>query len=87
VSRSAWYQLDGRGAYVGKLAARVATIIVGKHKPIFNPGVDCGDNVVVTNAKHVAFSGKKVEQKHYRWHTQYMGGLKVVPVKKILDEK
>lgn len=71
---------------MGKLAARVATIITGKHKPVFNPAVDCGDNVVVTNAKGLLFSGKKLYQKHYRWHTQWMGGLTIYPAQRLMQD-
>jgi len=86
VRQGAWYKIDARNAIVGKLAARVATIIAGKHKPTFNPCEDCGDNIVVTNAALVAFTGKKASQKHYRWHTQFMGGLTVFPVRRMLAE-
>jgi large subunit ribosomal protein L13 len=62
---------------VGRLACMVAPILVGKHKPIYQPNLDLGDYVVVTNAKDLVFSGKKWKQKLYRWHTGWPGGLKV----------
>ena len=62
-------------------------LLMGKHKPIYQPHRDCGDNVVVVNARHVALTGKKVDQKLYRWHTGYVGGLKEENVKSVLERK
>jgi large subunit ribosomal protein L13 len=87
VKSAAWFHVNAERALVGKLAARVAVIISGKHKPVYNPGVDCGDNVVVTNVRDVRFSGKKLYQKHYRWHTQWMGGLTLYPAQRMMAEQ
>jgi len=72
----AWHHVDASGRTLGKLAERIATVLMGKHKPIFDPAVDCGDYVVVTNAKNVHVSGNKHDQKVYYSHTMYPGGLK-----------
>lgn len=72
----AWYHVDATGHTVGRLAARLSRILMGKHKPIYTPHVDCGDFVVVTNCEKVQFTGKKWTQKIYRHHSMYLGGLK-----------
>jgi large subunit ribosomal protein L13 len=61
---------------VGRLATQIATVLRGKHKPTYAPNVDCGDYVVVINAENVVLTGKKTQQKLYRWHTGFPGGLK-----------
>ncbi|KAI0031262.1 60S ribosomal protein L23 [Vararia minispora EC-137] len=71
-----WHHVDAKGRILGKLAERIATVLMGKHKPIYDPAVDCGDYVVVTNARQVIVTGSKDEQKMYRHHTMYPGGLK-----------
>ncbi|KAH8118845.1 60S ribosomal protein L23 [Phellopilus nigrolimitatus] len=83
----AWHHVDASGRTLGKLAERVATVLMGKHKPMYDPGVDCGDYVVVTNAKNVHVSGKKAEQKVYYSHTMYPGGLKERPFKDLIQRK
>jgi ribosomal protein L13 len=70
---------------VGRAAAHIASLLTGKHKPIYNPAVECGDNVLVTNAERIKFTGKKFDQKHYRWHTGYPGGLQVYPVRRMYE--
>jgi len=82
-----WHHVDASEHSVGRLASRIASILQGKHKPIYNPSVDCGDWVVVTNAEKVVFTGDKWEQKFYRWHTMYPGGLKSVRAKNMLRRK
>lgn len=72
VQRS-WYHVDAEGKVLGRLASRVAVILMGKHKPTFTPGVDGGDFVVVTNARKVKVTGRKEEDKLYRRHTGYIG--------------
>jgi large subunit ribosomal protein L13 len=69
--------VDASGQKVGRLAQKIATILTGKHKPIYHPTADVGDYVVVTNADKVVFTGRKWDQKIYRKHTQHPGGLKV----------
>lgn len=71
-----WYVVDAEKETLGRMAAEIATILMGKNKPTYTPHVDCGDFVVVTNAKQVRTTGKKVEQKLYRHHTGFMGGLR-----------
>ncbi len=70
-----WYVVDAQGQTLGRLAARVATILRGKHKPIFMPGVDCGDFVIVVNADKIKVTGRRLEQKKYYRHSGYPGGL------------
>lgn len=71
-----WFVVDAEGKTLGRLAAQVASILRGKHKPIFTPHVDCGDYVIVVNADKVKLTGRKAEQKVYRWHTGYVGHLR-----------
>lgn len=71
-----WYVVDADGKTLGRLASEVAKILRGKHKPIFTPHVDTGDFVIVVNAEKVKVTGKKMDQKMYRWHTGYVGNLK-----------
>lgn len=71
-----WYVVDADGKTLGRLAAEVAKILRGKHKPIYTPHVDCGDFVIVVNAEKIKVTGKKMDQKMYRWHTGYIGNLK-----------
>jgi large subunit ribosomal protein L13 len=74
-----WYVVDASGQTVGRLSARVASILRGKHKPTFTPFIDMGDDVVIVNAEKVVFKGgSKVEEKMYRHHTGYPGGLKEI---------
>jgi large subunit ribosomal protein L13 len=82
-----WYVLDAEGKVLGRLATRAARLIMGKGKPDWTPGVDCGDHVVVINAAKVRVTGRKLEQKQYRHHTGYPGGLKEVALGKLLAEK
>ncbi len=70
-----WYIVDASEQLVGRLATRIATILMGKHKPTYTPHLDCGDFVVVTHCEKVAFTGKKWRQKVYRRHTGHIGGL------------
>jgi large subunit ribosomal protein L13 len=71
-----WIVIDADGVVLGRLASRVANILRGKHKAIFTPHMDCGDNVVVVNADKIRMTGKKRFQKRYYWHTGYPGGIK-----------
>lgn len=68
--------IDARGQVVGRLASQIAKILTGKDKPTYRPNQDCGDAVVVVNASQVEFTGRKWDNKLYRWHTGYPGGLK-----------
>lgn len=82
-----WILIDAEGLVVGRLAALIATRLKGKHKPIYTPHVDCGDNIVVINAEKVVFSGDKHEDKVYYRHTGYPGGVKETTPRKILEGK
>jgi large subunit ribosomal protein L13 len=79
-----WYVVDAEGKVLGRLATRVATILRGKHKPIFAPHLDVGDHVVVLNAEKVHLTGRKLQNKQYRWHTGYIGGLREMSAEKML---
>lgn len=82
-----WHLVDATSQTVGRLATTIAPILRGKHKPTFRPNGDCGDHVVIVNAEKVHFSGKKWDDKIYRWHTGYPGGLKERPAKEMLERK
>ena len=82
-----WYVVDAEGKTLGRLATKVAAVLRGKHKPTFTPNVDTGDFVIVINTDKVVLTGKKLEDKFYRYHTGYIGGLKEVPYKKLMAEK
>lgn len=82
-----WYLINAEGKPLGRLASEVAKILRGKNKPIFTPNVDTGDHVIVINAEKVVLTGKKLEQKYYRHHSLYPGGLKEVQYKNIMNEK
>lgn len=71
-----WFVVDAEGKTLGRLATQVATILRGKHKPIYTPHVDCGDYVIIVNAEKIEVTGKKRSEKLYRWHTGFPGGLK-----------
>jgi large subunit ribosomal protein L13 len=82
-----WFVVDAAGKTVGRLATEVARILSGKNNPAWTPFMDMGDHVVVINARQVVFKGSKLEQKVYRYHTLYPGGLRETPAKKMLDTK
>jgi large subunit ribosomal protein L13 len=71
-----WVVIDADGVILGRLAAGIATILRGKHRPTFTPSVDCGDNVIVINAEKVKMTGHKAENKNFYYHTGYPGGIK-----------
>ena len=81
-----WYVVDATDIPLGRLASQVAMVLRGKNKPTYTPNVDTGDFVIVINAEKVLLTGKKLEQKLYRYHTGYVGGLKEVQYKKIMEE-
>ncbi len=82
-----WLLIDAEGLVVGRLAALIATRLRGKHKAIYTPHIDCGDNIIVINADKVVFTGNKRTDKVYYWHTGYPGGIKERTADKILDGK
>ena len=71
-----WVVIDAEGLVVGRLAAIVATRLRGKHKPMYTPHLDCGDNVIIINAEKVLLTGNKLRNQVYHWHTGYIGGIK-----------
>jgi large subunit ribosomal protein L13 len=79
-----WILVDAEGAVVGRLASFIAMRLRGKHRPDYTPNVDCGDHVVVINADKVKFTGRKLDQKTYHWHTGYPGGIKSRTAEKVL---
>jgi large subunit ribosomal protein L13 len=82
-----WVLIDGNGLVVGRLASLIAMRLRGKHKATYTPHVDTGDNVIVINAEKVVFTGNKMEDKVYQWHTGYPGGLKERRPRQILASK
>ncbi|WP_374689675.1 50S ribosomal protein L13 [Promineifilum sp.] len=82
----AWYVVDAEGQTLGRLASSVATILRGKHKPIYSPAVDCGDYVVIVNAEKIAVTGRRLEQKRYYRHSLYMGGLREITLRDQLQQ-
>ena len=82
-----WYVVDAEGATLGRLASKVASVLRGKNKPNYTPNVDTGDFVIIVNTDKVVLTGKKLENKFYRYHTGYIGGLKEIPYKKMMAEK
>ena len=76
-----WYLVNAEGKTLGRLAARVAGMLRGKHRPTFTPNVDMGDHVVIVNAEKIQLTGNKMETKLYRRHTGYPGGLKTATAK------
>jgi len=71
-----WVVVDAEGAVLGRLAATIATMLRGKHRPTFTPSVDCGDNIIVINAEKVKMTGRKMEEKIFYYHTGHPGGIK-----------
>jgi large subunit ribosomal protein L13 len=82
-----WYVVDAEGKHLGRLATELATLLRGKHKPQYTPHVDTGDFVVVVNAEKVVVTGRKAEQRVYRRHTGYPGGLRETPYEVMLQRK
>ncbi|MEU8265972.1 50S ribosomal protein L13 [Sphaerisporangium sp. NPDC049002] len=82
-----WYVIDATDVVLGRLATQVATLLRGKHKPIFAPHVDTGDFVIVINADKVALTGNKLEQKKAYRHSGYPGGLRSVSYKELLEKR
>lgn len=81
-----WYIVDAAGKPLGRVAATAATILRGKHLPTFTPHVDCGDHVIIINAADAVLTGRKLDQKKYRRHSGYTGGLKEITYRKLMAE-
>ena len=82
-----WYILDAAGKPLGKTATVAATLLKGKHKPEYTPHADCGDYVIIVNAEKAVLTGKKLDQKYYRTHSGYVGGLKETKYRKLMAER
>lgn len=82
-----WYVVDAADCTLGRLASEVAKVLRGKNKPIFTPHIDCGDYVVVVNAEKVKVTGKKLDQKIYYNHSDYVGGMRETTLKEMLAKK
>ncbi len=82
-----WWVVDAQGKVLGRLASQIARVLMGKHKPYYQPDVDCGDFVIVLNADKLAVTGKRLEQKKYYFHSNYPGGLKERSLAWMLENK
>ncbi len=82
-----WYVVDATDMTLGRLASEVAKVLRGKNKPIFTPHIDCGDNVIVINAEKIKVTGKKLDQKVYYHHSDYVGGLKEATLREKIAKK
>ena len=82
-----WYVIDAANKPLGRVAVAAANILRGKHRPEFTPHVDCGEFVIIINAEKAILTGKKLDQKYYRRHTGYIGGLKEVQYKTLMATK
>ena len=80
-----WYVIDAEGKTLGRVATEAARLLRGKDKPIFTPYVDCGDYVIIVNAAKVAVTGKKLDQKIYFRHSEYVGGVKTATLRQMLE--
>ncbi len=82
-----WYVVDAEGKTLGRMASEVASVLRGKHKPTYTPHVDTGDYVIIINADKVVLTGKKLDQKMFRWHTGYVGHMKERTYRQMMDTK
>jgi len=81
-----WYVVDAEGQTLGRLSTEIANVIRGKKKPIYTPHADCGDYVIVVNAEKIKVTGKKLDQKIYYHHSEYVGGMKETNLKTMLEK-
>ncbi|MCR4591079.1 MAG: 50S ribosomal protein L13 [Lachnospiraceae bacterium] len=82
-----WYVVDAEGQTLGRLASRVALVLRGKHKPTYTPFLDTGDYVIIVNAEKIKVTGKKLDNKIYKRHSDYVGGLKTQTLRQKLEKK
>ena len=82
-----WYVVDAEGQTLGRLASQIAAVLRGKNKPTYTPHMDCGDYVIVVNAEKIKVTGKKLDQKIYYHHSEYIGGMKETTLKEKLAKK
>ena len=80
-----WYLIDAKGIPLGRVAAKAASMLKGKHKPTYTPHIDCGDNIIIINAKEVLLTGNKLEGKKYYNHSRYAGGLRTRTAKEMVE--
>ncbi|MEO0088258.1 MAG: 50S ribosomal protein L13 [candidate division WOR-3 bacterium] len=81
-----WWLVDAKGKILGRLASKIAFLLMGKHKPYYTPHIDCGDFVIVINASQIKVTGKKEKKKVYYWHTGYPGGLKSMTFEEMMKK-
>lgn len=82
-----WYVVDADGQTLGRLASEIAKVLRGKNKPVFTPHIDTGDYVIVVNAEKIKVTGKKMDQKIYYNHSEYVGGMKETTLREMMDKK
>jgi len=82
-----WYVVDAEGQTLGRLSAEIAKVLRGKNKPVFTPHIDTGDYVIVVNAAKVKVTGKKLDQKMYYHHSEYVGGMRETTLREMMDKK
>ena len=82
-----WYVVDAEGQTLGRLSSEIAKVLRGKNKPVFTPHIDTGDYVIVVNAEKIKVTGKKMDQKLYYNHSDYVGGMKETTLKEMMDKK
>ncbi len=82
-----WYVIDAKGHTLGRLSSEIAKILRGKNKPTYTPHMDCGDNVIVINAEQIKVTGKKLDQKIYYNHSDYVGGMRETTLRELMDKK
>jgi large subunit ribosomal protein L13 len=82
-----WFVIDANGQVLGRLATRIARLLIGKDKPTYTPFLDCGDHIVVINAERVKLTGNKLDQKVYRHHSGWPGGLKEISIRSLMQRR
>jgi large subunit ribosomal protein L13 len=82
-----WLVIDAEGQVLGRLATQIARLLIGKDKPNYTPFLDCGDHIVVINAERIKLTGNKIDQKIYRHHSGWPGGLKEVPIRALMQRR
>jgi large subunit ribosomal protein L13 len=86
-NKDKWYIVDADGAVLGRIASQIAHRLKGKHNPLYSPHVDMGDSIIVINAEKIVLTGRKWDQKTYYRHSGYMGGLKSITARKLLEKR
>ena len=86
-NQNKWWVVNAEGAILGRLASQVAAALRGKNNPLYTPHADLGDSVVVINAEKIVLTGRKMDQKNYYRHSGYIGGLKTITAKKLIEKR